>query len=252
MEPAESDRQMRGERALVVSDVHLTPRDPETVHLFLQFLRTEAEGAGALHIIGDLFDFWLGRKQATMPGYAPILSALARLAEGGTEVTFLPGNRDFALGAETLGSRGVRVLPDVAEVRFGPRRVILTHGDLLCTRDHRYHQMRRVIRSRPALSILEALPRGVAMRLAGGFRKASGVEIEAKSRYVLDPDFEEARRWLEKGFDALIFGHVHTGEHYRVDLEDRTADIVVLPSWQDQPGFALWDGEAIRLQRFTG
>ncbi len=67
---------------------------------------------------------------------------------------------------------------------------------------------------------------------------------------MLDPDFEEARSWLERGYDALVFGHVHTGERFRVSLADRTADIFVMGSWHDVPNYVEWDGADLHLRRY--
>ena len=49
------------ERVLFVSDVHLTPAVPEVFLLFCRFLTREARGAKALYLLGDVFDFWIGR-----------------------------------------------------------------------------------------------------------------------------------------------------------------------------------------------
>ena len=45
---------------LFISDLHLDDRRPETTELFLRFLQDETDGAEALYILGDLFEYWLG------------------------------------------------------------------------------------------------------------------------------------------------------------------------------------------------
>ncbi len=244
------DHQIRGERVLFTSDVHLTPAEPDTFAHFMKFLREEVPGARALYILGDLFDFWVGRQQAALPGYDLLFERLRKLGERGTEVCFLSGNRDFALDAEFAAGHGIRMLPDVADIRLGGRRVLLTHGDLLCTRDVRYQRMRPIIRSRLVRGIFTRLPLRLSLTLAAGVRNASGAEIGRKSAYVLDPDFEEIKAWLDRGFDALIFGHVHTGEHHRLELEERTADVFVLSSWEKTGSFVEWNGEELALATF--
>jgi UDP-2,3-diacylglucosamine hydrolase len=242
--------ELRGERVLFVSDVHLTPAEPDIFLHFMKFLREVACGARALYVLGDLFDFWVGRRQAELPGFAEVLRRLRELAEQGTEVHFLAGNRDFALDRELAAGHGIRMLSDFAEVRLGGGRVLLTHGDQLCTRDVWYQRMRPVIRSRLVRGVFTRLPLSVSLKLAAGARSASGAEIGKKSAYVLDPDFEEVRAWLSKGFDALVFGHVHTGEHYRLDLGDRRADVFVLSSWERGGSFVEWDGERLSLRTY--
>jgi UDP-2,3-diacylglucosamine hydrolase len=243
------ERLRRGDRVLFVSDVHLSPDEPEVFVRFCRFLRDDAAGARALYILGDLFDFWIGRRQASIPGYGEVFRRIRALRDEGTEVFFIQGNRDYMLTEPFAAAHGIRVLSDVAEIALGERRVLLTHGDLLCTRDLAYHRMRRVIRSRPARALLSALPMPVALRIAGGVRRASGTEVRQKSAYVLDPDFGEIKAWLGRGFDTLIFGHVHKGEQYRVRLDGREADVFVLASWEDVPNWVLWDGGELSFVR---
>ena len=45
---------------LFASDLHLSPRRPETTELFLRFLAGPAREADTLYILGDLFDYWIG------------------------------------------------------------------------------------------------------------------------------------------------------------------------------------------------
>ena len=246
----EPDRLRRGERVLFVSDVHLTPADPATYLAFLRFLTEEAPGARALYVLGDLFDFWIGPRQARMPGVEEVFTRTRALRAAGTDVFFLPGNRDFLLTGAFATAQGLRVLPDIAETLLGDRRVALTHGDLLCTRDVRYLRMRRVVRSDLARFLMDRLPLPLALRIAGGFRAASGREIAAKPAYVLDPDLAEAKRWLLGGYDALVFGHVHKGVKYRVDLGGKAAEIFILDSWEHVPNFVEWTGSELVFRRY--
>lgn len=247
---SEPGRTRRGERVLFVSDVHLTPAEPEIYLLFHRFLVDEAPGARALYLLGDVFDAWLGPRQLARPGYEPIFRTFRELRDSGTDLYFLPGNRDFLLRDPFAAAHGLTLLPDVAEARLGPRRVLLTHGDLLCTRDVDYHRMRRVIRSAPVRRLVDLLPWPLLARFAAGLRKKSGREIERKGTYATSPDFELAKRWLARGFDALIFGHVHRGERFSVRLEERTADLFILGSWEDRPGFVEWTGAELVLRPY--
>ncbi len=241
---------LRGGRVLFVSDVHLTPLEPAIFAGFCRFLDTEAPGARALYVLGDLFDFWVGRRQNRLPGYAEVFRRLRAIRDGGTTVGFVPGNRDFLLEGAFASSQGLSVLPDVAEILLDGRRLCLTHGDLLCTRDEAYHRMRRFLRSRLARALMGLLPLPVALRLAGGLRWASVMEVARKTHYELTLDFAEARRWAARGYDAIVCGHVHRGERYRLALPDRSADLVVLPGWDVVPGYAEWTEGEVRLRSF--
>ncbi|MHC4859105.1 MAG: metallophosphoesterase, partial [Planctomycetota bacterium] len=112
------ERRSAGDRVLFVSDVHLTPSEPGIRRLFRRFLE-DAAGARALFILGDLFDYWVGAKQARLPDFDEILSWLRGLGENGTEVSFMQGNRDFMLDGAFASAQGMRPLPDVAETTVG-------------------------------------------------------------------------------------------------------------------------------------
>jgi len=43
-----------------ISDLHLDAMRPAVTDLFLQFLREQVADAGALYILGDLFEIWIG------------------------------------------------------------------------------------------------------------------------------------------------------------------------------------------------
>lgn len=248
-EPAGPEvREVRGGRTLFVSDVHLTPAEPEVYVAFCRFLEEEAPGARALHVLGDLFDFWVGPAQARVPGFGEVFPRLRALRDAGTDVTFVRGNRDFALDGAFAAARGLRVLPDVAETTVGERRVLLTHGDLLVTRDAGYQRMRRVLRSGAFRLAMRALPLRVTLRVAQAMRRASGGDAGRKPERLFELDFALARRWLSRGCDAMVCGHVHRGCRYRLDVDGRPADVFVLGAWEDGPNWVEGDGSGLALK----
>jgi UDP-2,3-diacylglucosamine hydrolase len=235
-------------KALFVSDVHLSPAAPAEFRSFLRFLDETVPGVDRLYVLGDLFDIWVGPRQALLPCFDRVLSRFRDLRERGTRMGFVRGNRDFLLAGPCARDAGLEVLPDRADVEIAGRRLILTHGDLLCTRDRAYHRMRRVIRSGPARAAMRRLPLGLALRLARGFRWASVAEVARKSDYRMGLDLAEARAWLEGGADAIICGHVHRGERYRFRFEGRTADLISLPAWDRSPGYAELSDAGLSLR----
>ncbi|MEN8148984.1 MAG: (d)CMP kinase [Planctomycetota bacterium] len=236
------------ERVLFVSDVHLTPALPDVFLRFCRFLTDEAAGARALYILGDLFDFWIGRRQVRQAPYAEVLRRIRELSEAGTDVFFVQGNRDYMLDAGFAAAHGMKLLPDVAEVTVGGKRIVVTHGDLLVTKDVAYLRMRRVLRSRPMRWLLANLPLSLALRISGRVQRATGSAVRAKPAYVLEPDWGLARRWLSDGVHALVFGHVHRGEHVRLFVDGRRADVFIPGAWEDRPGWVEWDGEKLALR----
>ena len=148
-------------RTLFISDLHLDATTPAAIELFLSFLHKEAAACDSLYILGDLFETWIGDDDDE-PARMRIRAALRELTAGGVPWFIQHGNRDFLLGAGFMAASGCRLLPDPCELQFGGRRFVLTHGDLLCTRDRRYQRFRRIVRSGLVQGTWRALPLALA------------------------------------------------------------------------------------------
>ena len=167
---------------ILASDTHLAGADPDGIRRFLRFLEGPASTAGRVILAGDLFDFWVTSDQAEDSELEPVLRGLASLVASGVEVGFVEGNRDFAASPD-LRALGVARLPDVTLLESGGRRVVVTHGDRLCTRDVPYQAFRRVVRSGIVRHLLRRVPSGLALGAGRKARQGSALETSRK-RYA--------------------------------------------------------------------
>lgn len=225
----------------VVGDLHLRADREDVLDAFLGCLADVRARGGTLILLGDVFDRWLGRRQAEAPFERRAIDALRETAAAGVRLAFVGGNRDFLF--DGVDGLDIELWPDVVRAGWGGRTVVLSHGDLLCTADLEYLAMRRVLRQLRRLRGL--FPYGVRTFLAGRLRKTSSSARKAKAPHRMALDYGEAKRWLD-GFDAdvLVVGHVHTGVHQR--LEDGR-DVYVLKDWERAPNTVVFDGEGLRL-----
>ncbi|MEE7566893.1 UDP-2,3-diacylglucosamine diphosphatase, partial [Xanthomonas sp. Kuri4-3] len=148
---------------LFISDLHLDPARPAITELFLRFLQDEARTAKALYILGDLFEAWIGDDTPSAAADA-VAAALHALADAGVPVYFMPGNRDFLVGADYARRAGFRILPDPCVIDLYGRPTLLMHGDLLCTDDTAYQAFRAQTRD-PAFQA-QFLSQPLAARVA--------------------------------------------------------------------------------------
>jgi UDP-2,3-diacylglucosamine hydrolase len=231
---------------VVAGDVHLSPLHPEVAGRFLAFLEGLHGRCATLVLLGDVFDYWVGRRQARDPFERAVIAALAALGAAGTRLAFQGGNRDYAFdGADGLEAE---LWPDVVRTSWGERRVLLTHGDLLCSGDVRYQRMRGLLRSAPARGALRGLPYGAARWIARGLRDLSERETRRKAYASMGLDYGIARAWLEAAAaDLLVAGHVHTGVHHRLPGDPRR-DVLVLKDWESGGGVVVWDGRGAELR----
>ncbi|NMG53228.1 UDP-2,3-diacylglucosamine diphosphatase [Aromatoleum aromaticum] len=228
--------------ALFISDLHLCEQRPVTLRAFFAFLQGPARSVQALYILGDLFEYWAGDDDATPLGNA-VSDALAALAETGTSLFFLPGNRDFLLGESFARRARLRILPDPTLIDFDNEGVLLSHGDILCTDDEHYQSFRRLVRD-PAWQ-LAFLERPLAQRkqVIEGLRFQSETAKQEKASDIMDVNAFAVETLLrEHGYPTLIHGHTHRPAHHVHVVDGRSCERWVLADWHDDAPYLRWDG----------
>ena len=223
---------------LLISDLHLEEERPDITRAFLHFLATRACQAEALYILGDFFEVWIG-DDAITPFQQSIADALRALSERGTRIYLMHGNRDFMLGKGFCRAAGCTLLGDPSVVELGGERVLLMHGDSLCTRDEGYMRLRRLLRNPLSLFILRNLPLSTRRKLARKLRNESRAQTRMKASDIIDVTPELIPRVLaEHGVRTLIHGHTHRPATHELEVDGRPAQRIVLGDW-DQQGWAL-------------
>src|SRR5437016_1548208 len=170
---------------LFVSDVHLDASEPRAIEQFLGFLQGRAAGAEALYILGDLFETWVGDDAASADKRL-VRAALHTLTARGVACFVLHGNRDFLLGREFCERTGCRLLTDPIVAEFDGERVLLTHGDALCTDDHPYQELRSIVRTPQWQRRFLALPLADRELLADQARAGSRQHTSRTIPYIMD------------------------------------------------------------------
>jgi UDP-2,3-diacylglucosamine hydrolase len=199
----------------IIGDLHLDVgpgADPGGTEAFLDWLAALVD-VPRLVILGDLFDAWIGPAHVSLAAEA--LSGLEALTRRGTAVDVIPGNRDFLLDAAFEHRSGARLWPfglvGVDPERAGAGgRMLVIHGDELCTRDLAYQRLRRVMRSGPVGWAAPRIPRPVALWTAGRLRRASIRAVGRKPASEKQQQ-EPAVRALaaQHGCGTLVCGHAH-------------------------------------------
>ncbi len=229
-EAAVSGRDPR--HCLFVSDVHLDAVAGAAEHQFLQFLRTEAMQADALYILGDLFETWVGDDA---PEQQAVLDALTALSTSGVACFALHGNRDFLLGEAFSQRTGCRLLPDPVVAHFGGERVLLTHGDALCTDDHAYQELRTLVRNAHWQRRFLSLPLATRQQLADEARAGSRAHTARTQPRIMDVNASA----VEAAFHStrvrrIIHGHTHRPAVHDGLIEGTPAQRIVLGAWYEQ------------------
>ncbi|HEX9395876.1 MAG TPA: UDP-2,3-diacylglucosamine diphosphatase [Burkholderiales bacterium] len=238
-------------RSLFISDLHLIQDRPAANERFFGFLERQARGADALYILGDFFEYWIGDDDLAEPFNGVIAASLRELTRAGTPVYLMHGNRDFLLGEDFCKATGARLLGDPSEVVFGSEKILLMHGDTLCTDDLDYQNWRRTARS--AAWQQDFLSKSIPERRAAvmGLREKSIEVVKAKPADIMDVNDGAVRAAFRRhGVRRMIHGHTHRPGRHALKIDGRTCERWVLPDWYGRGGYLALDSRGAKLVRF--
>ncbi len=221
-----------------ISDLHLSADHPAITAGFLALLQQAQSGVDALYILGDLFDYWIGDDDPA-PHLTPIIQGLRELSAR-IPCYFMAGNRDFLVGTAFCKKTGLILLPDPTVIDLYGTKMLLVHGDSLCTDDAEYLAYRAKVRDPKTMRRFLRLPLWIRRLIASWMRAASKKRIAGKSAMQLTTN-ENALLTLmrEHHVTALIHGHIHQAGIHRVDDHGVMREWFVLGDWSDQAGCLL-------------
>lgn len=245
---------------LFISDLHLSVRTPGIAGRFFAFLKNEARAAGELYILGDLFEAWPGDDaidDADEPCNGAVVAALRAFSDAGGRLGIMPGNRDFLLGETFARRSGARLLADPSVLDCGDHRLILAHGDALCTADSDYQRFRQQVRNPAWQADFLARPLAERKALADALRLQSESVKRDKAPQMMDVTTAAAEALLREQRDAapparltLIHGHTHRPAEHAHTLDGERVERWVTADWSESSGeYLRWDGA--RLTRHS-
>ncbi len=227
---------------LFVSDVHLDAAAPEATAQFLEFLAREAAAAEALYILGDLFEAWVGDDEPD-PEKLRVCGGLKTLSARGVPCFALHGNRDFLLGAGFEALSGCRLLPDPVVARLEAEDVLLTHGDVLCTDDHAYQELRTTVRDPDWQRRFLALPLERRELLANEARAGSRAHTARTVPYIMDVNAGAVERaFRAAGVRRMVHGHTHRPAIHELTVDAVPRERLVLGAWYEQGSYLSYTG----------
>ncbi len=240
---------------LFISDLHLSGERPDQRDLFLAFAEQACSTVRALYILGDLFEVWLGDDDDTPP-HPQVIEALKRVSDAGVELSVGHGNRDFLFGRCFERATGARLMADYEVIDLYGQRTLLTHGDLLCTKDVKYQKFRKFVRNPIVRSAFLGTPLSLRRRIALKTQSGTKASMRGKPDDIMDVDEETVTKVMAAhGVTLLIHGHTHRPAIHDLDVEGRACRRIVLGDWYEQDSVLLCDGDgprALRVSEFLG
>ncbi|MGL9774300.1 MAG: UDP-2,3-diacylglucosamine diphosphatase [Sodalis sp. (in: enterobacteria)] len=230
---------------LFVADIHLCAQEPAITAGFLHFLRARA--AQALYILGDLFEVWIGDDDPN-PLHHEIAVALQALTQRGIPCYFIHGNRDFLLGKRYAAACGMTLLPAQRVMQLDGLRVVILHGDTLCTDDNDYQRFRRRVHQRWLQRLFLSLPLRRRLRIADRMRANSLRANAGKTADIMDVNAQAVMTVMDDtGATVMIHGHTHRPAIHQLPGERRRA---VLGAWHHQGSAIEVSNSGVVLHEF--
>lgn len=237
-------------RILLISDLHLEQGRPDITAALFGFLERNAASCGALYILGDLFEVWIGDDDATELSSA-VANALRRFHEAGADIFILHGNRDFLLGASYAASCGATLIDDstVIDTPVGPALVL--HGDDLCSDDVEYIKFRNTVRQKSWQQDFLSKTLAERREFADQARQQSQRATSTKENAIMDVNADSVEQRLRETEQRLmIHGHTHRPQVHDLELGEDKAQRIVLGDWDSHGWFAEIDAQGLRLEKF--
>jgi UDP-2,3-diacylglucosamine hydrolase len=227
--------------ARFISDLHLRAERPDLTERFATFLAATASAkVEALFILGDLFEYWIGDDDLADPFNARVCQLLRELADRGTRIYFIAGNRDFLIGASFAAAAGITLLSETARVGVGGTPTLVMHGDTICTDDLPYQQFRQMVRAKEWQTSFLSRPLPERRAEVESLRRRSAAAMQGKTAAIMDVNAIALRAALTAhGCTRLIHGHTHRPGHEALQLEAGSAERWVLADWDTGRGDAL-------------
>ncbi|SDK58251.1 UDP-2,3-diacylglucosamine hydrolase [Methylophilus rhizosphaerae] len=237
----------------IISDLHLCAQRPAVTQAFLHWLETEASQAEALYILGDFFEAWVGDDVLGDAQYGAeyqsVVHALRTLSDSGVRLYFMHGNRDFLIGERFAQACGLQLLADPTMLVSGNKRILLAHGDALCTDDIAYQQFRQQVRDPQWQQAFLAQSLAARIAFAEQARSQSAENKAMQSMEIMDVNAHAVAALIrDNGYpEILVHGHTHRPYIHTLEIDRHVCQRWVLGDWHETAVVCRLDAEHIQL-----
>ena len=115
-----------------ISDIHLDSNSSKITDKFINFITNKSSDMKELYILGDLFESWIDDKYDIFENDL-IISTLQNIAKNGTKIFLIHGNKDYLIERKFSKITKIEILPENYIIRLSNIKILITHGDILCT-----------------------------------------------------------------------------------------------------------------------
>ncbi|MEY3220099.1 MAG: hypothetical protein RIT27_1456 [Pseudomonadota bacterium] len=235
---------------LFIADLHLDEHHLNTIEVFQNFLTRRVKYSAGLYILGDLFESWIGDDDNN-PYIERLKNALKKITSNGVPIYFMRGNRDFLIGQLFAQQTGCQLLEDETIIYLNGKRILLMHGDTLCTKDIRYQQLRKKLHNKTIQQCYLTLPLFIRRSIATYMRQKSHQSTRQKLLEIMDVSQNAVNEIMQKHqVTYLIHGHIHRPAHYQWHNPHQTFQRFVVDMWNTKGNALVFDEQHFKLEYF--
>jgi UDP-2,3-diacylglucosamine hydrolase len=233
---------------LFISDLHLCESRPLITEQFIGFINNTAVHADALYILGDLFEYWAGDDDLEDSHHQTVIQALHQLGQHGVRCYLIHGNRDFLLGQHFATAAMLEILEDPTQINIYGHRLLLSHGDALCTDDVAYQDFRKQVRRTDWQSAFLNQPLAARKAQIEALRMRSEQEKSGKTESIMDVNDMAVASLLRKYHypELFIHGHTHRPAMHALEIDQHIIQRWVLGDWYEQGSCLRLDSTGCR------
>ncbi|OGT04327.1 MAG: UDP-2,3-diacylglucosamine diphosphatase [Gallionellales bacterium RBG_16_57_15] len=236
---------------LFISDLHLSADHSGSMAAFQRFIAEFAPQAEALYILGDLFEYWAGDDDLEDEFHARVIAALRGLAQRGTRVYLLHGNRDLLMGKALAEACRATLLHDPTLLDLYGTPTLVSHGDRLCTGDTEYQRYRARVHDADFQRQFLARPLAERKAYIEQLRSRSTLEKQSKDSAIMDVnDAAVAALLREYRYPRLIHGHTHQPGCHQHRVDGHNCERWVLGDWHQRGSALRCDEQGCAALRF--
>lgn len=219
---------------LFISDLHLAPERPDIIQLFIQFMNNQAAQAESLYILGDLVEYWLGDDD-NAEGLNEAFESMKKQADNGLKIYLMHGNRDFLMGEQLAQKIGCKLIHEPYIAKLNNQPVLLMHGDILCTDDLRYQELRLMLRNPAWQQDFLSKPLAEREQMALALRKQSQEETQTKNSDIMDVNADAVcKAFIDNDVSLMIHGHTHRPAVHDLEVNNKPVKRIVLGDWYNE------------------
>jgi UDP-2,3-diacylglucosamine hydrolase len=243
-----------GKKLYFISDFHLGVPDYasslEREKKIVRWLSMVEKDAGAIFLMGDVFDFWFEFKHVIPKGYARLQGKLAELTDKGIPIYWFTGNHDMWIFDYFTKELNIKIYRDPEVLTISNKKIYIGHGDGLGPGDRFYKFIKKVFRNTFFQEWFRVTPASIGMGIASFWSKSSRISGLKKEKFLGEEEWLLIySREQEKiaHHDYYIFGH----RHLPLDLEiNAFSRYINLGEWVNYFTYAVFDGEKVNLLEY--